>query len=445
MCGIVAVKNVRKAAELAVVGAHELQHRARTYAGAVSCDGENFYRFAGEGLARQVFSDGQLDRLHGKDALVHLRYPTVKGGKDRDNTQPITGIYNGKPFAVAHNGNLTNTEHLAGLLPAGTKMATALDTEYIVKLLEHFQTGVIEHDLKQILNLLEGSFALVILMPEHMIAVQDKSSCHPLSIGILEAGYCVASEDCAFSAMGAQKYADVAPGHMVFVDPGSYSVVKFAEREERKCAFELLYNSHPASTIFDVQVGKFRRTVGEKLEELFPLMNGDDVIVTPVPASGNPYAIGFAKSGRSGELMEVIYRNHYVGRTFNAATQALRDEEIARKFIFDPESIRGKRVVVLDDSIVRGSTLPKITTILRQLGAKEVHVRIATPAIKHICRYGIYMDEDETELIAAKHAAGEIAKLWGITSLKFLPLKWLKFLVGSPHNFCFACMDGKFW
>jgi amidophosphoribosyltransferase len=445
MCGFVAIKGVRKAAELAVVGAHELQHRARTYAGAVSCDGQNFYHHAGAGLARQVFSDGRLDRLHGMDALVHLRYPTVAGGKGRDNTQPVYGIYGGKPFAVGHNGNLTNTNELASLLPESIKMATALDTEYIVKLIEHNQSGDIKADLAKVFSMLKGSFALAVLTPEMLIAVQDKSSCHPLSIGQLEEGYCISSEKCAFPIMGARHLFDVEAGSMVIISDRGLKTVQFAEPQQRKCVFELLYNSHPASKVFGVGVARFRYQVGVELERLFPTPGSIDVIITPVPASGNPYAHGFAKSGRSGELCEVMYRNHYVGRTFNAATQALRDEEVSRKFIFDADEVKGKRVVVLDDSIVRGTTLPKIIAMLWNLEAKEVHVRIGTPAIKHICRYGIYMDEDETDLISAKFTPAEICRRMGATSLEFLPLENLKALLSDPGNFCYACMDGKFW
>lgn len=445
MCGIVAVKNVPKAIELAVVGAHTLQHRARTYVGAVSSDGQNPYEDSGEGLARQVFTESRLNQLHGMDALLHLRYPTGNDEVDRDNIQPLRSVYSGRWFFLAHNGNLTNKEELASLLPASTKMATSLDTEYIVRLIEHFQTGNIEADLGKVFSHLKGSFTLVLFFPDRLIAVQDKSNDRPLSVGTLNQGYCIASERCAFPLMGARQLMDVEPGTMVILEEEGPRIVRFAEAKQKKCVFELLYNSHPASRVFDVGVARFRDKVGQELERLFPMSDPIDVIVTPIPASGNPYAHGYAKNGRSGEFFEVIYRNHYVGRTFNAATQALRDEEVSRKFIFDADEIRGKRIVVLDDSIVRGTTLPKIIEMLWWLGAQEVHVRIATPPITHICRYGIYMDEDETELISANLSPAEICKKMSATSLEFLPLERLQALLSDPKHYCFACMNGDFW
>jgi amidophosphoribosyltransferase len=446
MCGLIGIKNVRKAAELAVVGAHELQHRARTYAGAASSDGERMYMHAGKGLAREVFTSAWLNRLHGTDAVVHVRYPTDADMEDRDNTQPIRGIYKGKDFALAHNGNLTNVKELRELLPQGSKFSTSTDSEYIVRLIEHLQTGNLRQDLSRVFSLLKGSFALVILMHDCVIAVMDSRNNHPLSIAKLNDGYCVASETCAFPIVGAKFLMDVAPGTFTVITKQGLAHTTFAQADMKRCVFELLYNSHVASRVFDVGVTRFRVAIGVELEKLFPVDGGDtDLIVTPVPDSGRPYAQGFAKNGRSGEDFQVIWRNHYVGRTFNAATQALRDEEVSRKFMFDADEIKGKRVVVLDDSIVRGTTLPKIINMLWQLGAKEVHARIATPAIKHICHYGIYMDEDDTDLIAAKLTPPQMAKKMGATSLEFLPLPELQRLLPDPTSYCFACMNGDYW
>jgi amidophosphoribosyltransferase len=446
MCGFVAVKGVRKAAELAVIGAHALQNRARTYAGAVSSDGQYFYRHAGKGLAKDVLAGEALSQLHGKDALAHLRYPTLGDKKDRDNTQPIQGIYAGKPIAIGHNGNLTNMAELHALLPSGFKMQTSpLDTEYILRLLEQWQTGDIEADLKRVLSHLRGSYCLAILTPEHLIAVRDPQGSHPLCVGKLEEGHCVASENCAFPLMEARLVQDVAAGTMVFVGNDTLREVRFAEAKEKHCVFELLYNSSPASRIFDVSVTRFRKNVGRELHRLFGLDSPLDVLITPVPDSGYPYAMGYAEGKDAGELFPVEWRNHYVGRTFNAASQALRDEEVSRKFIFESDEIVGKRIVVLDDSIVRGTTLPKIVDKLWWLGAKEVHVRIAAPPIKYLCRYGIYMDEDQTELVATKLTEDELCRHFKATSLKYLPLATLKSLLLDPHKYCYACMDGQYW
>jgi amidophosphoribosyltransferase len=446
MCAIVGVFGVRKAIELAVVGAHQLQHRARTYAGATSSDGHNIYRQAGKGLARTVFDQEKLNYLHGMHAVVHLRYPTVKGTTDRDNIQPVEGIYGGKKFALAHNGNITNVEELRKLLPQPFKMATVLDTEYIVRLIEHVQTGNFVEDLARVAGILKGSFSLVILLPECMIALRDKSGNRPLSIAKLKGGWAVSSENCAFPSMGATDTREVEPGTMCVLDFEGMQTIRFAEAQEKRCIFELLYNASVTSTVFGLGVHRFREEVGNKLEHLFGVPHSTDVVVASVPDSGNAYAMGFARSGRSGAWMPAaIIRNHYVGRTFNAATQGSRDEEVSRKFTFSEDEIRGKVVAVLDDSIVRGTTLPKIVSMLWQLGAKEIHVRIGTPPIAYLCRYGIYMDEDETELIAALHSPQELARLFGATSLEYLPLETLKELLPDPEHYCFACMDGEFW
>lgn len=445
MCGIIAITGVPRAAELAVVGAHELQHRARTYAGAVTCDGENFYRFAGKGLARQVFGSETLGRLHGDDAIVHVRYPTLDDDPRFDNTHPILGIYGKKQFALAHNGNLTNVEELKTFLHPSTRMTTSLDTEYIVRLIEQRETGNIEADIAHVLSLLKGSFSLAILFPQFLIAARDKRGNRPLSIGRLEAGYCVASETCAFPAMGARHRMDVEAGTMIVLTGSGMTTWRFAQPQKKQCVFELLYNSLPVSRVFGVGVDKFREQVGAELERLFPVMGEADGIVTPVPDSGNSFARGYARCGKSGDFNQVILRNHYVGRTFNAASQGLRDEEVTRKFIWNAEEIQGKRIVVVDDSIVRGTTGPKIIDMLWWLGAKEVHMRIGTPPIVQLCRYGIYMDEDETDLLAAKYSLPEIAALFRATSLEFFPLEALKALLPDPENYCFTCMGEPYW
>lgn len=445
MCGFVGVKGVQKAAELAVVGAHVLQNRARTYAGGISCDGQYFYRYSAEGLARQVFSGKVLDRLHGRDALVHLRYPTTNDQEDRDNTQPIEGIYAGKPIAIGHNGNLTNTQELRALLPPDFKMKTSLDTEYVLRLLEYWQTGNLENDLQKVFSHLKGSYTLAVLTPEKLIGVRDKSGNRPLSLGKLDGGYCIASENSAFANMEAKFVQDIDSGTMVIIDDKHCRVERFAPPEEKKCPFELLYNGSQASRIFGIDTATFRERIGEVLAKLYPVPDAIDVIVTPIPDSGNFYAAGFAKNGVSGIWREVIFRNHYVGRTFNAASQALRDEEVSRKFIFAENLIAGKRILVLDDSVVRGTTLPKIIEMLWKLGAKEVHVRIGTPEIKKICYYGIYMDEDETDLISGKNSPDQLAVLVSATSLAFLSLSELKGMLPEPSKWCFACMGDPYW
>ena len=441
MCGIFGVFNARKAAELVVIGLHANQHRAIDYAGIVSTDGENFYRECGEGITRQVFTKKRLDQLHGKHALGHIRYPTVADDPTRDNIQPIVGRYNGAPIAVAHNGNLTNVEVLKEDL-SRSRFSTSMDTEYILRFIEMLHQGDIITDLCSIFSVLKGSFSLGLLLPDKLIAVRDRSGNHPLSIGKLGESYFISSETCAFPNIGAEYVCDIEPGTMVIIDRDGLRTARFAAKNEKKCRFESIYFSHPSSNVFGENVGRFRMLLGRTLEKLFPVADAD--IVTPIPDSSNFIAMGYGESGRSGTYFPVIMRNHYVGRTFIAATQARRDMEVAQKFTFTSEEIRGKRIVVVDDSIVRGTTLPKIVHTLRKLGAREVHVRVGSPPIKYSCTYGINTPTRD-ELIAASLTSAEICEQAGADSLKYLPLDVLKTLSPDHKSFCFACMSGQYW
>ena len=279
-----------------------------------------------------------------------------------------------------------------------------------------------------------------------LVAVSDPSGNHPLAYGRFdEGGWCVASENSAFPAMEASYVGDIEPGTMrIFANGREPREVRFASANKKQCVFELLYNSLPTSTVFGESVWKFRERAGAKLAELFPIPPGEDAMVMAVPDSANSIADGYAKySGIP--FIKAIVRNHYVGRTFIAATQGLRNEEVSRKFIFDAEAIRGMRIVVVDDSIVRGTTMPRIVDVLRRLRAKQVHLRIASPKIVQVCRYGIYMDEDETDLIARRLSTNEIARGFGVDSLEYLSLMDLKSLLPDPGNYCFTCMGEAYW
>jgi amidophosphoribosyltransferase len=441
MCGIFGVVGVRKAAELTVIGLHGNQHRAVDYVGIASSDGAEIFREVGIGLARQVFTKNTLDRLHGKDALGHIRYPTVADDKTRENIQPVVGTYGAIPIAIAHNGNLTNVDELKELIPAA-KLTTSMDTELILRLLETRPSGDFETDLVRVLGLLEGSFSLGILLPNRLIAVRDRHGNRPLSIGRLNGGHCVSSETCAFPNVGAEPLCDVEPGTMVSIRYDGIDIKRFAEPDERKCRFEGIYFSHPASRVFGEEIGQFRITIGQALERLFPVPEAD--IVTPIPDSSNFIAMGYAASGKSGKYFPVIARSHYVGRTFIAATQAKRDIEVAQKFAFSAGEIAGKTIVVVDDSIVRGTTMPKIVAKLRQLGAKAIHVRIGSPPITHPCIYGINTPTRE-ELMASSLNIDDMRGKINADSLEFLPLETLKTLSPNPSTFCFACMSGDYW
>ncbi len=441
MCGIFGVFNVPKAAELTVIGLHGNQHRAIDYAGVVSSDGTHLYRERGSGLARQVFTKDVLNRLHGKHALGHVRYPTVADDPTRDNVQPVLGSYRGMPFALVHNGNLTNHESLQSRFRL--TCATSMDTEIIVRLCETFSGMRFEDALIETVRELRGSFSLGVLTPHRLYAIRDPRGNRPLSVGYLNGGHCISSETCVFPNLDVRAEDEVQPGTMLVIERGTIEVRHFQSAKQQKCRFEGIYFSHPSSRTFGEQVSRFRYNLGKVLEEVAPIPGGAD-IVTPVPDSATFIALGYGSSGRSGSFFPVITRNHYVGRTFIAATQAGRDTEVSQKFNFTPEEVEGKRVVVVDDSIVRGTTSAKLIHTLRSLGAKRVHVRVGSPPIMHPCRYGIDT-KTEGELISANMSTAEICKKIGADSLEFLPLEVLKKLSPDASSWCFACMNGEYW
>lgn len=444
MCGIVGVWNARKAAELTVVGLHANQHRAIDYVGIVTTDGYNLFRERGPGLARQVFTDKMLNALHGKAAIGHIRYPTVDNDpKDvRDNIQPIMGVYRGSQFAVAHNGNITNGEEVAKHLQ-GVRLATTMDSEWIVRLLEKYASGDVEADIITVAKLLKGSFSLLFLFRDRMIALVDPSGCRPLSWGKNgDEGIYVSSETCAFPNLNAVHVGDIEPGTMHVWAAGGHRVEHYARAHPKHCRFEGIYYSHPSSRVFDENISRFRVALGKALEELYPVPGAD--LVTPVPDSSNFIAMGYASSGRSGEYYPVITRNHYVGRSFIAAKHLNRSDIVAQKFNFTANEIVGKSIVVIDDSIVRSTTLPIIVEKLREMGAREVHVRIGCPPIKYPCKYGVDI-RSRDELVAAKYTEEEIRELTGATTLKYMMLDRLRSLSQKPNSFCYACMDGKYW
>lgn len=442
MCAIFGVFNTKKAAEITVIGLHANQHRAIDFAGIVSSDGQYLYRERGAGLARQVFSSEMLTHLHGPNALGHLRYPTVDDDSSRDNVQPVMGIYKGVQIAIVHNGNVTNVAELKARMH-GVGFTTSLDTEVILRLISTQCSGSVEDDLAQVAPHIQGSATLGILLPDRLIAFRDTSGNRPLSIGKHGDSYAVSSETCAFANVGMEWVRDVEPGEIVTLsNNGITSRMLIQKPALKKCRFEGIYYSHPSSTVFDESVTYFRLRLGRALEQHCPARGAD--IVTPVPDSATFMALGYGESGNSGRYLPVITRNHYVGRTFIAATQAKRDEEVSQKFNFSHAEIVGRSIVVIDDSIVRGTTSPKIVALLRQLKAREVHVRIGSPPITHSCRYGI--NTPKREKLIASHKDVEEIRVWmGADSLGFLPLEVLKSLSPHPQSWCFSCMTGEYW
>ncbi len=445
MCGLLGAVHVRKAAELVAIGLHHNQHRAVDAAGIVASNGRYLFRERGNGIVSKAFDGDMLDRLHGMAAIGHIRYATSgKEGDDKkyDNVQPILGLFHGTQVAIAHNGNLTNVDELARHV-SPVELTTTTDTEYILRLLEREKSHDIEHALRNVLGMLRGSFELLIQLPDRMIAVRDPHGNHPLSIGKEGESYFVSSESCAFPSLGATHIGEIEPGTFVtFREHGEPVITTYAAPCKKQCVFELVYYAHPASTVFGHRVGRFRQTLGRKLEEEFGVPESE--IVLGIPDSANFIAMGYGASGRSGEYYPAINRHHYVGRTFIAANQADRDEEVANKFTFSAEEIAGKVVVLIDDSIVRGTTLRKVIAVMRSMRAKEVHVRVASPPFRHPCRYGINTKTYD-ELIANQKTIEGIRDEIGADSLHYLTIEGLYAVVGNPDEFCFACMTGQFW
>lgn len=437
MCGIFGAFNVRQAAARVGVGLHAQQHRAIDFAGISSSDGRRLYTDYGVGVVRKAFDEKDFKRLHGDHALGHMRYPTVDDDPTRVNIQPITGFYKNAEFAIAHNGNLTNTHEFVH------DCKTSLDTEHVAQELQRVASGNPVEDLKHILPRFRGSYALGILFSDRLIAVSDPQQNRPLSIGRAGDSWFIASETLAFTPLEARFVCDVEAGTIISIDRDGMQVTRFAEPNLKRCPFELIYFAHPSSTVYGISVTEFRMRLGEALERHCPAESAE--IVVPIPDSANFHAYGFAASGRSGRILPAIVRSHYVGRSFIAAVQSMRDEEVASKFGFTESLIRGKRIALIDDSIVRGTTIPKIIKVLRWLGAAEVHVRIACPVIRHLCEYGIYMHGRDGRLIANEKTIEDIRIFAGADSLQYLPIEVLHEVLGGKSGWCFACMDGAFW
>ncbi len=441
MCGIFAVFNAEGAADLAFLGLHAQQHRAVEFAGMVTSDGATLHRHAGRGLVREVFRRTDLNRLTGRIALGHIRYPTVEDDPSHDNTQPILANYREHEIAIAHNGNLTNVSELRRGL-AGQKLVTSTDTELILRRFCLTEGNSPGECLGESLIGVRGSYALTLLFPDRLIAIRDPSGNRPLSLGKKGQSWFLSSETCAFETIKADFVRDILPGELLVVsDAGLESYeLRLPPVPLARCIYEQIYFAHPSSRIFGEYTSEFRIRLGQKLEAVHPVPSGE--VVVPVPDSSNFIALGYASSGRSGQFRIGILRSHYIGRTFIEGEQRLREEKAEMKFLPVRSGLAGKVVVLVDDSIVRLTTMPKIVRLLRWVGAKQIHVRIACPEIVNPCRYGIDTPT-KAELAAASMSLDEMRAKVGADSLEFLPLEELQKL--SPEKgFCYACMNGEY-
>ena len=441
-CGVFAAVGVPRAAEVVGLGLHALQHRGQESSGLVSCDerGE-FHSHKGIGLVSDVYDDTILAGLAGHMAIGHNRYSTT-GSLTLENTQPLRVVYRGGPLALAHNGNLVNARELrVRLEESGSIFQTTLDSEIFLHLMAISSSATPEEALIEAAGRVQGAYSLVMLTSEAVLALRDPYGFRPLCLGRLGDGYVVASETCALDLVGAEYLRDVEPGELVRLDPQGVrarAAQAPATRLEH-CIFEHIYFSRPDSRVFGETVDRVRRRIGHRLAEEHP---GEADVVIAVPDSSNSIALGYSE--RSGIRFELgLIRNHYVGRTFIQPHQGDRDSSVRVKFNPVREILAGKRIVLVDDSIVRGTTSRKLVRMLRRNGAAAVHFRVGSPPVTHPCFYGIDTPS-RRELIGAVKTVEEIREYLGADSLGYLSHEGLLACEREAGRFCSACFTGRY-
>jgi len=447
-CGVFGIFGHPGAGALTVLGLHALQHRGQEAAGVVTYDQGQFIAERHPGLVGDIFgkNSAHAANLKGEYAIGHNRYSTAGGSAVR-NIQPLFADLTGGGIAIAHNGNLTNAYALrAKLVAEGAIFQSTSDTEVIIHLAARSRRGQVVEKLIDALKQVEGAYSLVALTAKKLIGVRDPWGVRPLVLGMLDGAPIFASESCALDIIGADFVRDVEPGEVVvFTKEGVESFHPFAKQKPRFCIFEYIYFARPDSMMEGRNVYEARKAIGEQLAKESP---ADVDLVIPVPDSGVPAALGFSQA--SGIPFELgIIRNHYVGRTFIEPTDGVRHLGVRRKHNPNRATLAGKRVVLIDDSIVRGTTSKKIVQMVRDAGATEVHFRVASPPTKHSCFYGVDTP-NEHALLAHEMNLEEMAKFIGVESLGFISMDGLYRAVGEPRRdpaapqFCDACFSGEY-
>lgn len=441
-CGVFGVYGHPNAAELSYYGLYALQHRGQESAGIVTSDGRRFYSHKGMGLVPQVFRGGALRELPGSIAIGHTRYSTTGSSHPR-NAQPLTVDCARGQIAIAHNGNLTNAAALRQELEnRGSIFQTTVDSEIILHLMAQPSVNGEANNLLHAIRRIEGAYSLVIMTEDELIGVRDPHGFRPLCLGRVDDAWVLASETCALDLIHAKFVRDVLPGEIVAINRnGLSSTQAFPEHERRAlCIFEYVYFARPDSTIHNRNVYKVRVDMGRQLAREFPLAAD---IVIPVPDSGNCAALGY--SLESGIPFEMAFvRNHYVGRSFLQPTQLIRDFDVRVKLNLIEELVKDRRVIVVDDSIVRGTTCKTRVNNLKEAGAREVHVLVSCPPHMHPCVYGIDFP-DRAKLMAANHSLEEIRRYLNADSLHYLSQAGMVAATGLPaDSFCMACYDGNY-
>jgi amidophosphoribosyltransferase len=443
MCGIIGVSNLPDAARAAYLGLYALQHRGQESAGIVTIDDLGVPHIArGMGLVGDIFGEQELKRLDGNVAVGHTRYSTA-GTSVLANAQPCLAEVRGGPLALAHNGNLTNAAAIREeLVTEGAIFQSSSDSEVIVHLIARSGAATPEARIRDALSRVEGAYSLVITMGRTLYCVVDPHGFRPLVLGRIGQAIVAASETCALDLVGAVPFRELNPGEFVEIIDGMTRDLAPLGRAPlaHRCVFELVYFARPDSTVFGESVDRVRRELGRQLAIEHPAPTAE--VVFSVPDSANMMALGFAdESGL--KLEHGLIRNHYIGRTFINPTQALRVAKVKIKFNPVREVIAGRSVVVVDDSLVRGTTSKGLVQMIKAAGAREVHLRLGSPPITGPCHYGIDTPT-RSELIAANHTQSEIRDYLGVDSLGYLSLGGMLRAGGSRNSFCHACFSGQY-
>lgn len=439
-CGVFGVYGVEQAAQATYMGLYALQHRGQESSGIATSDGRTVHLHKAMGLVSDIFTGARLETLPGHIAIGHNRYST-SGDSNQRNAQPILVSYHGGHLAVAHNGNIVNAIELKKTMEAeGNIFQTTSDSEIVLHLIARSRALSFEAALVQALEELKGAFSLVLLTDTAIYAVRDPLGFRPLSLGRLKDGWCVASETCAFDINEAEFIRDVEPGEIVRIDAGGPMTVKrLPSPRKAACIFELVYFARPDSVVFGNTVDNVRRSLGRQLAREHP---ADADIVIAVPDSSNSAALGYSEE--SGLPFQFgLIRNHYIGRTFISPRQFTREHGVRVKFNPVRAILEGKRVVVVDDSIVRGTTSRKLVKLIRRAGATEVHFRVSSPPIISPCFFGIDTPR-RSELIGATHTIEEIGTYLRVDSIGYLSQEGMLATVKDAAGHCTACFDERY-
>ncbi|MEE4135190.1 MAG: amidophosphoribosyltransferase [Desulforhopalus sp.] len=442
-CGVCGIYDHQDSAKLTYFGLYALQHRGQESAGIVTANGEMVQVHKDMGLVPDVFSEEALQRLTGNISIGHVRYSTT-GASNITNAQPLMVTHKGKTLAVAHNGNLVNSIELRSALEEkGSILQTTMDSEVVLHLLARSIHLGLEAALRETFALLKGAYSLLLLTEQSMIAVRDPDGFRPLCLGKLKngngGGWVVASETCALDLIEAEYVRDIEPGEVLIFQPeGMHSLFPWPEQESHFCIFEQVYFARPDSEIFGINVYQARKRMGKILAREAKI---DADFVMPFPDSGNYAALGYSQE--SGIPLEMgVIRNHYVGRTFIQPTQSMRDFNVKVKLNPVRSFLKGKRIIIVEDSIIRGTTGKSRVRALREAGADQVHMVVSCPPTRHACYYGIDFPSC-SQLIANQKTVAEIAAYLGLDSLHYLSLEGLVEATGRERkDFCLACFDG---